>query len=79
MTGPRPFPECGQNNLSVTTTSSGAGNGAVLLPEPGGFFKQATFDGVVGADCGLTRQHAQRGKFIVKFIVNNGLMAGSNL
>jgi len=55
MKNPKPCPECGQNNLFVTTTTSGTGNGAVLLPGLGSFFSQATFEVVVCADCGLTR------------------------
>ena len=52
---PKACPECGQNNLFVTTTNSGGGYGPMLLPRLSGFFGFAKFDVVVCADCGLTR------------------------
>jgi predicted RNA-binding Zn-ribbon protein involved in translation (DUF1610 family) len=59
MAHAKPCPECGQQNLFVTTAYSGSRSGLMLLPglagNSSGF---AEFEVVVCPDCGLTRLFA---------------------
>lgn len=58
-TDSRQCPECDGRNLYVTSATSAAGYGPILLPGLGGFLTYARSNIVICADCGLIRFYAE--------------------